>query len=291
MDWLTLSLVSAFSLASADAFTKKWLGDYTARELVVIRFGFTGLLFLPILVANPLPPVPWQFWGWVAAAVPLEFIAMLLYMEAIRSSPLALTVPYLAFTPVFTALVGLALLGESISAKGWAGVLLVVAGAYLLNVEGIRSGARAGRMMAPLKAFARERGSQLTLAVAIIYGITSVMGKAALQYVPGRVFGPFYFVLLGALALIVFSLRQPGIGRVMWRRPGAHLLVSALFMAMVMTHFMAIERIEAAYMISVKRTSLLFGILYGAWLFREKGLGMHLAAGALMVAGVALIAL
>lgn len=291
MDWLLLSLVSAFSLASADAFTKKWLSDYSAPELVVIRFGFTGLLFLPVLIANPLPPMPWQFWGWVAAVVPLELVAMLLYMEAIRTSPLAVTVPYLAFTPVFTAVVGFLILGESISAKGWAGVLLVVAGAYLLNVEGIRSGSLAERMMAPLRAFARERGSRLTLAVAIIYGVTSVMGKAALQYLPGRVFGPFYFVLLGTLALIVFSLRQPGIGRVMWRRPTAHVLVSALFMVMVMTHFMALERIEAAYFISVKRTSLLFGILYGAWLFKEKGLGMHLAAGALMAAGVALIAL
>jgi drug/metabolite transporter (DMT)-like permease len=40
----------------------------------------------------------------------------------------------------------------------------------------------------------------------------------------------------------------------------------------------------------VKRTSLLFGILYGAVLFREERLAWNLVAGALMVAGVALIA-
>ncbi len=33
---------------------------------------------------------------------------MVLYMTAIRVSPLALTLPYLAFTPVFSALFGLA---------------------------------------------------------------------------------------------------------------------------------------------------------------------------------------
>ena len=44
-------------------------------------------------------------------------------------------------------------------------------------------------------------------------------------------------------------------------------------------------------MIAVKRTSLLFGILYGALFFREPGLARRLPAGALMVAGVALILL
>ena len=60
---------------------------------------------------------------------------------------------------------------------------------------------------------------------------------------------------------------------------------------MVVTHFLAIARVEVAYMIAVKRTSLLFGILYGALLFRERRLGQNMFAGALMVAGVALILL
>jgi uncharacterized membrane protein len=59
---------------------------------------------------------------------------------------------------------------------------------------------------------------------------------------------------------------------------------------MVVAHFYAIGQVEAAYMIATKRTSLLFGILYGAWLFKEQGLSKNMAAGGLMVAGVYLIA-
>jgi uncharacterized membrane protein len=59
--------------------------------------------------------------------------------------------------------------------------------------------------------------------------------------------------------------------------------------AMVVTHFYAIEHIEVAYMIAVKRISLLFGLLYGAWLFKETGLLKNLVAGMLMVLGVFLI--
>jgi drug/metabolite transporter (DMT)-like permease len=64
-----------------------------------------------------------------------------------------------------------------------------------------------------------------------------------------------------------------------------------LFMgAMVLAHFYAIAHVQVAYMIAVKRTSLLFGMIYGAWLFGESGIRRNLAAGALMVAGVYLIA-
>ena len=46
-----------------------------------------------------------------------------------------------------------------------------------------------------------------------------------------------------------------------------------------------------AYMIAVKRTSLLFGILYGALWFGERGLARHLVAGVFMLGGIALISL
>jgi drug/metabolite transporter (DMT)-like permease len=290
MNWLLLALLSALALASADAATKYRLADYSAPEIVLVRFGLPAILLAPMLWYNPLPPVPWVFWAWVTALVPLEVTAMLLYVCAIRDGPLALTLPYLAFTPALTTLTGLLVLGERVSAQGLAGILLVGVGAYLLNVEQARGGGRYD-VMAPFRAILRERGSRLMMMVAVIYSLTSVMGKGALQYVPPQTFGPFYFVLLGLVSMGLFSAHRPGIVRVLWRRPGAHLLIGIFMGIMVIAHFMAIARVEVAYMIAVKRTSLLFGILYGALLFGEERLGQHLLAGSFMVAGVALIAL
>lgn len=45
---------------------------------------------------------------------------------------------------------------------------------------------------------------------------------------------------------------------------------------------------NVAYMIAVKRTSLLFGVLYGRYLFHERG---GLLASTVMLAGVLLILL
>ncbi len=289
MNWLPLTLLCAFSLASADALTKRYLADYTALELTVIRFVFTGLLLAPLLFIQPPPSLPWAFWGWLAALLPLEILAMLLYMRAIRSSPLAQTLPYLAFTPVFSTVTGFVLLGERVSLLAFTGILLVVLGAYCLNLDRIVADGRLS-LLPPLKIIVHEKGAQLMLGVAAIYSLTSVLGKGALQYMAPAFFGPFYFCVLGICILVMLLPKQPNILGLLWRRPGPHLLIGGMMAVMIITHYLAIQRVEVASMIAVKRTSLLFGIVYGALLFKEPHLMQHLSAGALMVLGVILIA-
>jgi drug/metabolite transporter (DMT)-like permease len=289
-DWFAITLLCAFSLAASDAASKAWLGEYSTWELALVRFSLAGLLLAPGLWWFPFAwPEP-VFWLWMAALAPLEILAMLLYMRAIRDHPLSLTLPYLAFTPVFVLFTGWLLLGEIPDGGGFIGVLLVVAGGYLLNARHAR-GADWRTWLAPLRAIGYAAGSRLMLAAAAIYSLTSVMGKAAMQYVPAASFGPLYFTVLGVLCALLFSLRDPGIFKRVLRRPKAAFAVAALTAVMIVSHFVALSRVEVAYMISVKRSSLLFGILFGAILFQERHVAGNLLAGGIMLVGVGLILL
>lgn len=299
VDWLPIALLSALSLATADALTKRYLGDWGARDLLLVRFGLGGLLLLPMLAIQPLPALQGAQWGWLALLVPLELVAMHLYVTAIRDAPLSDTLPYLSFTPIFTAILGYFLLDESIGPRGLAGIVLVVSGAYLLNLphayRPTSRRARSGRLggglapLAPLRAMLTQRGARLMLVVASLYGVTSVGSKAAMGEVPAQSFGAFYFVLIGIFTLLVYRGWTPATARRLARRPVAVAAVAAAMAAMVVLHFVAIAKVEAAYMVSVKRFSLLFGIVYGAWWFQEPGLLKNLSAGLLMVTGVALV--
>lgn len=291
MDWLPLALLSAFSLASVDAATKSWLQGLCARELTLVRLAMAGILMSPLLAdLPPLATMPVRFWLTLAALVPLELAAMVLYMRAIRDHPLSLTLPHLAFTPVFAMVVAWVLLGERVSPQGAAGILLVVAGAWLLNGDLARG--RDWRSWAePWRAMLREPGSRLMLTVAALYAVTSTLGKGAMAYMAPEDFGAFYFAVLGIAVLLLFALPRPRSLLKIARRPLPVLAVGALMAIMAYSHFLALQQVEVAYMIAVKRTSLLFGILYGALLFREPGLLRRLPAGALMVAGVGLILL
>jgi drug/metabolite transporter (DMT)-like permease len=290
MDWLSLTLICALALASSDAAAKQGLAGRSAWDMVVVRLGLAGLLLVPWLLWRHPDHLTGGFWGWMAVLAPLELGAMLLYMRAIRDHALSLTLPYLAFTPVFILLTGWLLLGETVSPRGLAGIGLVVAGSWLLNFESIgRLTLRA--LVAPFRAILRNPGSRMMLLAAFIYAFTAAASKAAMQQVGSQGFGALYFVVVGGFALLLTGLVRPRAFRVLTEQPGVSLLVAGLMALMVVTHFLAIAQVEAAYMIAVKRVSPLFGILYGALLFGEQHLGRHLLATGLMVAGVALIAL
>ncbi len=284
MDWLFLAILAAFSLATADALTKKHFSRLSAYEMGITRLTYTLPWLVIALFFIPWPRLDRTFFLAFGAALPLEVLAFLCYMRAIKISPLSLTLPFLAFTPVFIILTGRLILGETVTPFGVAGILCIVAGAYSLNLSQARTG-----VLEPFRAIFREPGSVLMLLVSFIYSITSTLGKLAVLHSNPYFFGVSYYVVLTLLMISLLPLAKNARAENLLRNPRAGLMVGAFMAMMVISHMLAISLVEAAYMIAVKRTSLLFGVLYGAWLFREARITERLTGAVIMVAGVLLI--
>ena len=282
--WTILALISAISIAGADAATKRFFSDVDIWDALIVRVVLTGIVMIPWVLTNVELPNANAFWLWVAVLAILDLIELFLYSYAITTAPLSHTLPYLGLAPVFSVLTSFALLGESISYQGIFGILLVSFGAYRLNCDAHDKG-----VLAPIRFLLTESGPRMILIVALIFGMTATLGKGALAYMPPEQFGPFYAMLLGSLVwLMVLAKRRP-VFAIIYRRPMASILVSGLMSLMVLTHFLAIQLVEVSYMIAVKRTSVIFGLLLGAWLFKESNLRNNLIACTVMVCGVALI--
>ena len=284
MDWLFLAVLAAFSLATADALTKKHFSRLSAYEMGITRLTYTLPWLVIALFFIPWPCLDRTFFLAFGAALPLEVLAFLCYMRAIKISPLSLTLPFLAFTPVFIILTGRLILGETVTGLGIAGILCIVAGAYSLNLSQARTG-----VLEPFRAIFREPGSVLMLLVSFIYSITSTLGKLAVLHSNPYFFGVSYYMLLALLMLSFLPLAKNARAENLLKNPRAGLMVGTFMAIMVISHMLAISLVEAAYMIAVKRTSLLFGVLYGAWLFREAKITERLAGALIMMAGVLII--
>jgi drug/metabolite transporter (DMT)-like permease len=285
MDWFPLALLSAIAIATADALTKRHFSQDDPWDAASARFVWSGVLLLPWALAAGPPPSDLRFWGWVLVLVPIDLLAVFIYVRAITTSPLSHTLPYLSFSPVFSLVVGYALLGETVNVAGALGVVLITAGAYWLNGAEMSRGG----WFAPFRFMLSETGPRLMLAVALIFSVTAVLGKGAVQYMPGADFGAFYAVLFGICAAVVVMARGRSPLRIARARPVAVLGVAVAMAIMMVSHFGAIEQVAAGYMVAVKRTSMLFGLLYGALWFGEIDLRRNLVAAGLMLVGVALI--
>jgi len=274
----------AFSAATSDALTKRFFGRLSAYEMAVIRLSYTF-----VWLSGAAFFVPWtnpgrDFWMIVAVALPLEMLAYSLYIRAIKISPLSLTLPFLAYTPIFVILTGWTVLGEKISLIGLSGIFLIVAGSYLLNFSRIGAG-----ILEPFAAILKEPGSRLMLIVSVIYSLTATLGKSAIIHSNPYFMGVVYNMMLAALMMCLFPFHPGASFRNIAAKPFHGLALGAVASATIFTHMVAVSQVQVAYMISLKRTSLLIGVLYGAFLFREENIGERLIGAGVMLMGVLLI--
>ena len=284
MSWIFYSLIAAFSLATADAISKKALTRTDEYVIAWVRQGY-ALPFLAIpFFFTGIPHLDSTFWLTLLFLLPLDVTAIILYLKAIRLSPLSLTIPFIALSPVFVIITAWIFLGELPDISGLTGIILITFGAYLLNVRATRDG-----LLGPLKAIRREKGSALMIIVALIYSITATLGKVAVQHSHPVFFGAFYpFVLAVVFTIIVgFKGKLPKVTS----HPRMFLCIGLFTAIMILSHFMAISLIDVAYMISVKRCSLIFSVIYGWTLFNEINITERLIGSILMIGGVVAITL
>ena len=284
MPWVLYSLITAFSLATADALSKKAMGKTDEYVIAWVREGYSLPFLALAFFFIDIPHLDSTFWFATLSALPLEITAVILYVKAIRLSPLSLTIPFLALSPVFIIVTAFLLLGEFPDRSGLLGIMLITLGGYLLNIRATREG-----FLGPIKAIKKERGSVLMIIVALIYSLTSTMGKIAVQHSSPIFFGFFYPFLLTLILSVILGWK--GLLSQVASRPKTFFIIGIFTAVMIASHFTAVSLTDVAYMISVKRTSLIFSVIYGRLLFGEKNTGERLIGSILMLAGVVSITL
>ena len=284
--WVFLALISAFALATSDAYTKKALATGNLYLVAGFRLLFSLPLLFLLLFFIPLPVTDREFYKAFGTALPLEAAATVLYIKALKISPLSLTLPFLSLTPLFLILVSYVIVGEKVSLQGGAGIILLTAGSFTLNIHEMRKG-----ILEPFKAITKEKGSVLMAGVALIYSLTSSLGKRAIEHSSPLFFGITYFTALTVIFVpLSLWLGRSDIKRFISGQKFRRLMFPGFFYSvMIITHMLALSLTKVAYMISVKRTSLIMGLVYGYFLFGEKNMRERTAGSLLMLAGFILI--
>jgi len=284
MSWIVYALITAFSIATADAISKKAMIRSHEYVIAWVRQGYTLPFLAVVFFFIEIPPLDNTFWLTLLIAVPLDVTAIILYVKAIRLSPLSLTIPFIALSPMFVIITAFVILGELPDISGLFGILLIVIGAYLLNVRATKHG-----VLGPIKAIKKERGSVLMIIVALIYSVTSTLGKVAVLHSSPLFFGAFYPFILTIIFTVIVGYKGHLSGVI--SRPRIFLGIGFFIAMMMLSHFTAISLTDVAYMISVKRLSLLFSVAYGWILFGERNVAERLIGSILMIAGVVSITL
>ncbi len=267
------------------------------RKLLTQHLSTMAVLFWMTLGSLPLFAV----WAWnqpVASVEPryiavalvsmtLQVLANLAMIEALRRSPLSVTIPFLSLTPVFTAGFSALLIEELPTVRQGLGILIVVCGVWWLA----RVSTSDGRPVSLATAIRSEPGVPLMIAVALMWSAAGPLDKMAMTYVPL----PFHALVLnlGIAVVTLVILLARGRGREVLHLGSAGWLVVAMAAtaAIALAFQLAAMQVTLVALVETLKRGINTGLalVLGAVVFGEKITPAKIAACALIVVGVLLI--
>jgi drug/metabolite transporter (DMT)-like permease len=212
-------------------------------------------------------------------------------MLSMKNLELSEALPLLAVSPALVAVLAFIFIGDNLRLGDWAGVLLIVAGTYILEIK-----KGTFEIFAPFKNIFRSTKYVYVLTAVVLFTVTSLMDRILLK---GYKLPPYTFMayqqLFYALIFIVIVLAKrknlilpfKNISRDIWL---LILLVGVFTVIYRFTQIAAVKLAPVALVLAIKRLSVLIAIIIGGKLFKEKNLVKRLIAALIILAGITLLA-
>jgi drug/metabolite transporter (DMT)-like permease len=271
-------LFAALCHAGWNALIKVGLDPLSTTTLIAIGSGVVALAGLPIA------GLPAQAaWPWLAASAVIHLFYFAALIESYRTGDLGQVYPIArGSAPLMTAGAATVFVGEPLSALGWSGIVVLVAGVFLLSARGGRELARIDR---------RAVGFAFATALTICtYSVVDGVGARASLNPAAYALALF---IGNALLLVPYAVWRDGRGvvpamRRFWRRGLAGGALQALAYGTVLW---AMTLAPIAIVATLRETSVLFGALIAVAVLKEPLRAVRIAAAVLIVAGLVLIRL
>lgn len=210
----------------------------------------------------------------------------LLNGRAYQSGDLSIVYPLSQTSMVYVPLWGMLLLGESISPIGACGILLVLFGTLLVQVQKL-SFTELARPFRDLKSPA----VRAALSAGFIYSIGSIAEKTGVRHYSPLLFT--YFLVLSMLLLMSLNLARPkyhALIREEFRENWRPILWSGpIVMCSFLTFRYGLNLAPVGYAVPVRQVSIMIGVLIGILFLRESFGRIRLLSALFIVAGAILI--
>lgn len=246
----------------------------------VMKTGSGGLFALPVILYLPLPePAAWPF---LAGSVSIHIFYYLLLVNSYKGADMSYAYTLMrGSAPLFTSLVAVFLLKDTLSGGGWAGVLLLSAGILVLAWDSLRRGQF--RLWPTVTALANA---------VVIMGYTVVDGSGvrlsgnAIAYV-------CWVFFLNAFPIFIYSLiRYQGAyfcyARHRWRYG---LVGGACSMLSYGLSVWAMAYAPISLVAALRETSVIFGMLLAVVYLKERFSFLRALSVVFVMAGAASIKL
>jgi phosphonate utilization associated putative membrane protein len=267
---LALVLTGALLHASWNALVKSSSDKTLDTALIHV---LCSLLALPALLVLGLPPL--HVWPYVLASLVIHVGYYFALAGALKHGELGLAYPLMRGTaPLLVAVGSFVFLGEAVRPLGWLGIVMVCAGVLMLGMS-------AG-LLKHRKAVLFALSNAVLIA---IYTVVDAQGARLSRHVGQYV--ALLFVLDGwPFAVLVYLQRKGQVwqyARARWPLATFGALASLGSYSIALW---AMTVAPVALVAALRETSVLFAVILGAWLLRERWTRWRVIGASTLVCGV-----
>jgi len=231
-----------------------------------------------------LPPEVWPVYI-------LSMLAELAYLATItkgyNSGDLSQVYPIARGSPpLLIALWSAIFLAERLPLTGYAGIVLLIAGIYLVSLPSLKD------LFRPLRALS-HRPAQLAMLAAVWVSIYSTLDKIGVTYTSPLVYNVWVYAGIAVgYAPVVWSPRNRLSTIREWQTNRPRILMgSVATVSSYLLALMGMSMTSASYVGAVRATSVVMGAIFGWLLLKERFGGMRVFAAVLMVIGLTMLAI
>lgn len=283
MIWAILSVLSGFFDAVGFAILKK-LNSINGRLLLFLRYAFTLPFLLAALYFYDIPQLTPYFYIIMALNITVSLAGTYLMINSLHNGSMSKSIPMLSFTPVFLLLVSFVLLGEFPSTIGLIGIIVVVMGSYAINISLAKEG-----LSKPFMNMFSDKGTFYMLLVAFLFSLSATFSKIAINLSNPGFYNAFQYTASSALLLVLFR-KNIFTNKDLVRKHFRVILLLGIATALTeLFYSIAVKLDLVAYTISLKRTSVIFSVILGYFMFREKNFRESIIGASIMLIGAAMI--
>jgi uncharacterized membrane protein len=285
MIWILFSLLSALFDGLRDFFSKIYTKKVNVNVIPFCIFGFSVLLLIPIVIFQGIPTLTPRFFLAIFISGSLNIIAYQFFFHGIKADDVSLSIPFISFVPAFSIITSAIFLGEKVPFKGIIGILVIVFGSYLLNID-LKKG-----FLSPFKAIFRRKGPRFVLITAALWSICINFDK-----IGTGIGGVYFYLLINSIYLflgfsVIVGIKRVNIKRQISKNYKGLLLISLVAVLAVITFFIAFQDNLISYVTAIKNLGPLSTVTLGAIFLKEKNFKKRILGSIVMFIGVLFIVL
>ena len=282
---LFLTLVSALLHASRDLLIKR-SDDKIAFSWLFRVVGIA--LITPIALFRFDTNIPGRAWMLIAASSVVHVLYALSLARAYEQGDLSLVYPIARSAPIFVLLWATLIWREAMSPLGIIGVVVIVFGAYVLQVRGFSK----RRSATSTQGIFHDRSLKYAWLTALLVAAYSLIDDRAVSLIDPAVFLLLYGSLTCAiLTPILLATRRSSVEREWRLRWPLILVAAAASTGSYLLALFALQLDQVSYVAGVRQVSILFGVILGWRVLKEPHGRSRLVGAVIMVFGILMIGL